>query len=342
MKKILVTGSAGFIGFHVFKRLVALGYDVLGVDNLNNYYDVNLKLARLQQCGFDPENITYGRMLASSGGGRFCQLNLEDGVSVMKLFYKEKFSCVCHLAAQAGVRYSVENPSAYIQSNINGFFNVLEGCRENLVEHLAFASSSSVYGNDSPVPFTEDHPLTAPASLYAATKQSNETMAQCYAKLYSLPSTGLRFFTVYGPWGRPDMALFKFTKAILHGKPIQVYNHGDMQRDFTYVDDIAEGIVRVLQKGAAAGTNSLCRIYNIGNGKPVGLMDFIREIERQTGKKAILDLLPLQPGDVYRTWANMEKFQKDYEFCPVVSLSKGVKTFVDWYSNFYLGNQKQQ
>ena len=336
MKKILVTGSAGFIGFHVFKRLVALGYDVLGVDNLNNYYDVNLKLARLRKCGFESESIAYGRMVDSPAGGRFCQMSLEDSAAIIKLFHREKFDCVCHLAAQAGVRYSVENPSAYISSNINGFFNILEGCRDNAVEHLVFASSSSVYGNDSPVPFTEDHPLSSPASLYAATKQSNESMAQCYAKLYKLPSTGLRFFTVYGPWGRPDMALFKFTKAILLGKSIQVYNNGDMQRDFTYVDDIVEGILRVLQKPECQKDKEPCRIYNIGNGSPVGLMDFIHEIEIQTGKKAILDLLPLQPGDVYRTWANTEKLQKDYDFRPVVPLSEGVKAFVDWYRSFYL------
>lgn len=335
MKKILVTGSAGFIGFHVFKRLVAMGYDVLGVDNLNNYYDVNLKLARLRQCGFESENIAYGRIVYSEKNGRFCQLNLEDAASVVKLFHREKFDAVCHLAAQAGVRYSVENPAAYIQSNINGFFNIMEGCRENKIEHLVFASSSSIYGDNSPIPFTEDHPLSVPSSLYAATKQSNETMAQAYAKLYNMSSTALRFFTVYGPWGRPDMALFKFTKAILKGTPIQVYNNGDMQRDFTYVDDIVEGIIRVLEKGAHSAEKASCGIYNIGNGNPVGLMDFIHEIELQTGKKAILELLPLQPGDVYRTWANTAKLEYDYGFRPVVPISEGVKNFVTWYKEFY-------
>lgn len=335
MKKILVTGSAGFIGFHVYKRLVAMGYDVLGIDNLNNYYDVNLKLARLRQCGFDSETIAYGRIIKSDSNGKFAQLNVEDAASIVKLFHREKFDCVCHLAAQAGVRYSVENPAAYIQSNINGFFNILEGCRENKIEHLVFASSSSIYGDDAPIPFTEDHPLSVPASLYAATKQCNETMAQSYAKLYQLQSTALRFFTVYGPWGRPDMALFKFTKAILNDTPIPVYNHGNMQRDFTYIDDIVEGVIRVLKKGVIPGEKASCRIYNIGNGKPVGLIDFIREIEKQTDKKARLELLPLQAGDVHRTWANTEKLERDYDFRPIVPLSEGVKNFVSWYKEFY-------
>ena len=335
MNKILLTGAAGFIGHHVFRRLASLGCDVIGLDNLNNYYDVNLKMARLREAGFEPEEIAYGRMIRSDGNAAFIQLNLEDAAAVVRLFHREKFDAVCHLGAQAGVRFSVENPAAYIQSNINGFFNILEGCRENPVEHLVFASSSSVYGNDSKIPFTEDEPLKAPMSLYAATKQSNETMAHCYAKLYQIPATGLRFFTVYGPWGRPDMALFKFTKAILHDQPIPVYNHGDMQRDFTCVDDIAEGVVRILRDPKCKADPISYRIYNIGNGNPVGLIDFIHEIEKQTGKTAKLNLLPLQAGDVYRTWADTAKLKRDYGFVPSVKLADGVRAFVEWYRKFY-------
>ena len=335
MKKILLTGAAGFIGHHVFRRLTALGCDVIGLDNLNNYYDVNLKIARLRESGFDPEKIAYGRLIRSGISGSFIQLNLEDAAAIVRLFHREKFDAVCHLGAQAGVRFSVENPAVYIQSNINGFFNILEGCRENPLEHLVFASSSSVYGNSAKIPFTEDEPLPAAMSLYAVTKQENEAMAQCYAKLYKIPSTGLRFFTVYGPWGRPDMALFKFTKSILRDQPIPVYNHGDMQRDFTCVDDIAEGVIRVLREPKCAQDPIPYRIYNIGNGHPVGLIDFIREIEKQTGKTAKLDLLPLQAGDVYRTRADTAKLKQDYGFAPSVPLSEGVRAFIEWYRGFY-------
>lgn len=335
MKKILVTGSAGFIGFHLYRRLTAMGYDVLGIDNLNNYYDVNLKLARLKECGFEPENIAYGRMIESPLGGRFCQLNLEDAAAMVKLFHKEKFDAVCHLAAQAGVRYSVENPSVYIQSNIDGFFNVLEGCRDNPVEHFVFASSSSIYGSSPNIPFRENDPQANPVSLYAATKKSSELMTCSYASLFGIPSTGLRFFTVYGPWGRPDMALFKFTRAVLNGTPIPLYNHGDMQRDFTYIDDIVEGVVRVLLKPLCRADQIPFRVYNIGNGHPVGLRDFVHAVERATRKTAQLDLLPLQPGDMYRTWSDTSKLKRDYDFLPSTPLELGVKNFVDWYRGFY-------
>ncbi len=335
MQKILVTGAAGFIGHHLYKRLVSMGYDVLGIDNLNNYYDVNLKLARLKDCGFEPESIAYGRMLSAPSGGRFCQMSLEDAASIVKLFHRERFDGVCHLAAQAGVRYSVENPSVYIQSNIDGFFNILEGCRENPVEHFVFASSSSVYGSSPNIPFSEDDPQANPVSLYAATKKSSELMVSSYASLFGLVSTGLRFFTVYGPWGRPDMALFRFTRAILEGKPIPLYNHGDMQRDFTYIGDIVERVVRVLQKPLCKADQVPFRVYNIGNGHPVGLMDFVHALEKATGKTAQLDLLPLQPGDMYRTWADTAKLKRDYGFSPSTPLEEGVGNFVAWYRKFY-------
>lgn len=352
MKKILLTGSAGFIGYHLFKRLQAAGYDVLGVDNLNNYYDVNLKLGRLRDCGFDLESIAYGRMVKSSAGGRFLQLNLEERAGAAMLFQNEHFDVVCHLAAQPGVRYSLENPHAYIDSNIVGFLNVLEGCRSNQVSHLVYASSSSVYGLNTHIPFSVEDSVDHPVSLYAATKKSNELMAHCYSYLYNLPVTGLRFFTVYGPWGRPDMALFKFTRAILNGKPIQVFNHGDMQRDFTYVDDIVEGLWRVLfgnppqgnpdwvQDPKLAESVKPYRIYNIGNGKPVKLLDFIRAIEKSTGKTAVIDLQPMQPGDVHQTWADTAALQRDYDFTPQVSVEEGVERFVRWYKDYYDSNGK--
>ena len=274
-------------------------------------------------------------MIESPLGGRFCQLNLEDAAAMVKLFHKEKFDAVCHLAAQAGVRYSVENPSVYIQSNIDGFFNVLEGCRDNPVEHFVFASSSSIYGSSPNIPFREDDPQANPVSLYAATKKSSELMTCSYASLFGIPSTGLRFFTVYGPWGRPDMALFKFTRAVLNGTPIPLYNHGDMQRDFTYIDDIVEGVVRVLLKPLCRADQIPFRVYNIGNGHPVGLRDFVHAVERATRKTAQLDFLPLQPGDMYRTWSDTSKLKRDYDFLPSTPLELGVKNFVDWYRGFY-------
>ena len=347
MPKVLLTGSAGFIGYHVFKRLQKAGVDVLGVDNLNNYYDVNLKLGRLKDCGFDLEGIAYGRVVASPQGGRFLQLNLEDRAGAISLFQKEAFDLVCHLAAQPGVRYSLENPHAYIDSNIVAFLNVLEGCRHGSVRHLVFASSSSVYGLNAKIPFSVEDSVDHPVSLYAATKKSNELMAHCYSYLYDLPVTGLRFFTVYGPWGRPDMALFKFTRAILANKPLPVFNHGELERDFTYVDDIVEGIERVLfgptpqgdpdwlKNPATARSLKPYHIYNIGNGHPVKLLDFISAIEKAVGKKAVIDSMPMQPGDVYRTWADTAALQRDYHFHPETPIEEGVKRFVEWYIDYY-------
>ena len=347
MPKVLLTGSAGFIGYHVFKRLQKAGVDVLGVDNLNNYYDVNLKLGRLKDCGFDLEGIAYGREVNSPQGGRFLQLNLEDRAGSAALFQKKPFDLVCHLAAQPGVRYSLENPHAYIDSNIVAFLNILEGCRHSKVGHLVYASSSSVYGLNSKIPFTVEDSVDHPVSLYAATKKSNELMAHCYSYLYDLPVTGLRFFTVYGPWGRPDMALFKFTKAILANKPLPVFNHGELERDFTYVDDIVEGITRILfgptpqgdpdwlKNPATARSLKPYHIYNIGNGHPVKLLDFISAIEKAVGKKAVIDSMPMQPGDVYRTWADTTALQRDYHFHPQTPIEEGVKRFVEWYIDYY-------
>lgn len=336
MKKILITGSAGFIGFHLYQRLLKEGFEVFGIDNLNNYYDVNLKLARLKESGFDIEGIAYGRKVWGRNGGSFLQLNLEDDAGMVRLFHKEKFDLICHLGAQAGVRYSVENPDVYISSNIRGFYNILEGCRVQQIEHLVFASSSSVYGKNTKIPFSEEDPVDHPVSLYAASKKSNELMAYSYASLFRLPITGLRFFTVYGPWGRPDMALFKFTRNLLAGTPIPLYNRGKMSRDFTYIDDITEGIVRVLLSPKyLPEENVKYSIYNIGNGHPVGLLDFVHALERTTGKTAQLDLLPLQPGDMLRTWADTSKLARNYGFIPSVKLDDGVRSFVEWYRRFY-------
>ena len=347
MPKVLLTGSAGFIGYHVFKRLQKEGVDVLGVDNLNNYYDVNLKLGRLKDCGFDLEGIAYGRVVPSPQGGRFLQLNLEERACSAALFQKEPFDLVCHLAAQPGVRYSLENPHAYIDSNIVAFLNILEGCRHSKIGHLVYASSSSVYGLNSKIPFTVEDSVDHPVSLYAATKKSNELMAHCYSYLYDLPVTGLRFFTVYGPWGRPDMALFKFTKAILANKPLPVFNHGELERDFTYVDDIVEGITRILvgptpqgdpewlKNPATARSLKPYHIYNIGNGHPVKLLDFISAIEKAVGKKAVIDSMPMQPGDVYKTWADTTALQRDYHFHPQTPIEEGVRRFVEWYIDYY-------
>ncbi|OHB28610.1 MAG: capsular biosynthesis protein CpsI [Desulfuromonadaceae bacterium GWB2_53_15] len=332
--KILVTGAAGFIGFHLTRRLLELGNEVLGLDNLNDYYDVGLKEARLH-------------LLETQPSFRFVRASLADRPMVEELFALEQFDLVVNLAAQAGVRYSLQNPHAYIDSNIVGFMNVLEGCRHNNVKHLVYASSSSVYGANTTTPFSEHHPVDHPISLYAATKKSNELMAHTYAHLYSLPVTGLRLFTVYGPWGRPDMAYFSFTKAILEGQPIDVFNHGRMQRDFTYIDDIVEGIVRVLghipQPDPAwnaacpdpAGSNAPYRLYNIGNNRPVELGRFIRTLEQCLGKKARMNMLPLQPGEVLVTCADVDDLMQDVGFRPSTSLEEGLRSFVRWYREYY-------
>ncbi len=347
---ILVTGTAGFIGFHLADRLIREGHQVTGLDNVNNYYDVNLKLARLQQHAIPVDAIEYNKILTSTkySSYRFVKLNLEDRENIARLFNENKFDAVCNLAAQAGVRYSLTNPHAYIDSNLVGFINILESCRYNNIKHLVFASSSSVYGLNENIPFSEKDNVDHPVSLYAATKKSNELMAHTYSYLYGLPSTGLRFFTVYGPWGRPDMALFIFTKAIIKGKPIQVFNNGLMERDFTYIDDIIEGIYRILKGNPPNGQTDWnaetpdpsCsvapyRIFNIGHNKPVKLMDFIKAIEKAVGKKAIIEYKPLQPGDVKKTWASVDNLKKSYNYSPGTSIKQGINNFLNWYLKYY-------
>jgi UDP-glucuronate 4-epimerase len=336
--KILVTGAAGFIGMTTSLKLLARGDEVVGLDNLNDYYDVTLKEDRLKR-------------LTPHANFRFVRMDVADRPGMEKLFAEEKFERVIHLAAQAGVRYSLKNPHAYIDSNIVGFTNILEGCRHNQVQHLVYASSSSVYGGNTKMPFSEHDSVDHPVSLYAATKKANELMAHTYSHLYGLPTTGLRFFTVYGPWGRPDMALFLFTKAILEGRPIDVFNHGNMRRDFTYVDDIVEGVVRVMDRIATpdagydaiqadpATSNAPYRVFNIGNNNPVQLLDFIACIEDALGKQAQKNLLPLQDGDVPATYASTDALQVWSGFTPRTSIQDGVLRFIEWYSAYY-GVQK--
>lgn len=331
--KYLVTGAAGFIGFHVSERLLKAGHQVVGIDNLNDYYDVSLKQARLD--------------LLVQPGFHFHKVDLADRDSMAALFATEQFDRVIHLAAQAGVRYSLENPHAYADSNLTGFLNVLEGCRHHHVQHLLYASSSSVYGLNRKMPFSTDDSVDHPVSLYAATKKANELMAHTYSHLYGLPTTGLRFFTVYGPWGRPDMALFKFTKAMLEGKSIDVYNFGKMKRDFTYIDDIAEAIVRLqdiipqvdarwtVETGTPATSVAPYRVYNVGNSAPVELMDYIKALEDALGIEAAKNMLPLQPGDVLETSADTRALYDVIGFKPETTVKDGVKNFVDWYRNFY-------
>ncbi|MEO8119247.1 MAG: NAD-dependent epimerase [Rhodoferax sp.] len=332
--KILLTGGAGFIGMTTALRLLARGDEVVGLDNLNDYYDVKLKENRLKR-------------LTTHASFRFVKMDVADRRGMAELFAAEKFDRVIHLAAQAGVRYSLQNPHAYIDSNIVGFVNILEGCRHAKVQHLVYASSSSVYGGNTKMPFSEHDSVDHPVSLYAATKKANELMAHTYSHLYGLPTTGLRFFTVYGPWGRPDMALFLFTKAILEGQPIDVFNHGNMQRDFTYVDDIVEGVIRVLDRLATsspsfdalqadpATSNAPYRVFNIGNNNPVPLLDFIGCIEDALGKRAEKRLLPLQDGDVPATYANTDALQEWVGFVPGTSIQDGIARFVAWYRDYY-------
>ncbi|MBF0096107.1 MAG: NAD-dependent epimerase [Magnetococcales bacterium] len=327
--KILITGAAGFIGFHLAQRLLAEQHEVVGVDNLNDYYDLTLKEARLNR-------------LQAQAGFRFERLDVADREGMAHLFAAGRFNRVVHLAAQAGVRYSLQNPHAYIESNIVGFLNVLEGCRYNQIEHLLYASSSSVYGANNHLPFSIRDRVDQPLSLYAASKRSNELMAYTYSHLYGLPATGLRFFTVYGPWGRPDMALFLFTRKILAGDAIPVFNHGHHQRDFTYIDDIIEGVVRVLhhpphtEERAKEGTQSLpWRLYNIGNNQPVSLMTYIQTLEEVLGKKAQLQLLPLQPGDVPDTYADIEELEQLVGFRPSTTVREGIERFICWYRDYY-------
>lgn len=350
--KILVTGAAGFIGFHTVLRLLARGDEVVGIDNINDYYDVRLKFGRLKECGINPEEAArQGEETTSQTHPkyRFLRLDITDRQAVADLFKREKFNRVIHLAAQAGVRYSLVNPQAYIDSNIGGTLNILEGCRHNSAEHLVYASSSSVYGLNETMPFSTADSVDHPVSLYAATKKSNELMAHSYSKLYNLPATGLRFFTVYGPWGRPDMALFLFTRAILEGKPIDVFNNGQMSRDFTYVNDIVEGVIRVLDSPAVPDPNwsgarpnpatspAPHRVYNIGNSNPVPLMDFIEAIEAALGKTAQKNYLPLQKGDVPATWADTADLEKTFGYKPATPVKEGIRRFVEWYREFYEG-----
>jgi UDP-glucuronate 4-epimerase len=348
--KILITGTAGFIGFHLANLLIKRGDEVMGLDNINDYYDVNLKYARLSEAGINKSDISYNKIASSKkySNYRFVNLNLEDREPLHKLFKEEQFDKVCNLAAQAGVRYSITNPYAYIDSNIVGFINILEGCRHNGVKHLAYASSSSVYGLNENMPFSTHDNVDHPISLYAATKKANELMAHTYSYLYSLPTTGLRFFTVYGPWGRPDMALFIFTKAILEGKGINVFNNGEMYRDFTYIDDIVEGLKHVIDNppssnaawsGSAPDPSSSkapYKIFNIGNNNPVKLLDFITEIENITGKPAIKVMKPIQPGDVAKTWADVNDLIENFNFKPATDIKIGIKKFIEWYRNYYI------
>ena len=332
--KILVTGSAGFIGFNLSKRLINEGHYVVGLDNLNDYYDVNLKYDRLKQLGIEKSSASHFKDLILSdifNNFKFIRLNLEDKKDLENLFINENFDVVCNLAAQAGVRYSIENPDVYIQSNIVGFLNVLECSRHNKIKHLLYASSSSVYGSNKNYPFSVNDNVDHPISLYAATKKSNELMAHTYSHLYDLPTTGLRFFTVYGPWGRPDMALFLFTEAMLKDEKINVYNKGNMQRDFTYVDDIVEGLFRIINNAKKEKYN----IYNIGNNNSVKLMDFIFEIEKNLNIKAKLNMMPIQPGDVPKTLANIDKLISDYNYKPKTDIKDGIKNFIIWYKKYY-------
>ncbi|WP_088340973.1 NAD-dependent epimerase [Robiginitalea sediminis] len=339
--KILITGAAGFIGYHLTEKLLKKGHQVVGIDSINDYYDTGLKFARLENLGIDPSCAEiFGKTCSGNTYGedfRFQRLLLEDREGLPALFKEHGFDVVCNMAAQAGVRYSLENPMAYVDSNLIGFVNLLECCRHYGVKHLVYASSSSVYGQNEKIPFETSDRVDHPISLYAATKKSNELMAHTYSHLYGLPTTGLRFFTVYGPWGRPDMALFLFTDAILKEKPIKVFNNGDLERDFTYIDDIVEGVVRIAEDDLAdrASAEDRYKLYNIGNGKSVNLMDFISEIEKHTGKKALKEMMPMQPGDVNRTWASTSALQRDYDYRPNTSISDGIAAFVAWYREYY-------
>jgi UDP-glucuronate 4-epimerase len=347
--RILVTGAAGFIGSFTAARLAERGDEVIGLDNINDYYDVRLKFGRLEKDGIERAAAESGHTVQSARHPtyRFVRMHLEDRDALEGLFETEGFDAVCHLAAQAGVRYSLVNPHAYIESNIIGFQNILESCRHHPVRHLVYASSSSVYGLNERTPFSTHDNVDHPISLYAATKKSNELTAHTYSHLYGIPTTGLRYFTVYGPWGRPDMALFLFAKAILEDRPIDVFNHGDMKRDFTYVDDIVTGTVKVLDRpptgnaawnGAApdpASSRAPYRIYNIGNNSPVALMDFVEAVERALHRKAKRNFLPMQPGDVPATWANVDDLVEEFGYAPSVPMAEGVKRFVDWFVDFH-------
>ena len=345
--KILVTGSAGFIGFHLTKKLLERGDNVVGIDNINNYYDVNLKYARLAETGIDKDAVSWNKRITSTKypNYNFIRMNLEDKEAIQNLVLNEQFDNICHLAAQAGVRYSLENPYAYIDSNIVGFLNILEAARDSNIKHLVYASSSSVYGGNTKMPLSTADSVDHPISLYAATKKSNELMAHVYSHLFNIPTPGLRFFTVYGPWGRPDMALFLFTKSILENRPIQVFNYGNMTRDFTFINDIIEGVIKIIDKPAkptidanpdpSSSNIAPYKVYNIGNSSPVKLLDYIEAIENELGKKAIKEFLPMQPGDVTYTEADVSDLVRDFGYKPTTKVQDGIKEFIKWYKNFY-------
>ncbi len=321
-KTILVTGAAGFIGFHIARQLAAEGHDVVGLDNLNNHYDPALKLARLE-------------ILRANSRFSFLQADLADRPLVASLFAKHRFAVVVHLAAQAGVRHSIDHPHAYVDSNLEGFVNVLEGCRHNDCRHLIYASSSSVYGNNTKLPFSVDDKTDHPISLYAATKKANELMAHSYSHLYRLPVTGLRFFTIYGPWGRPDMAVFLFAKAIVEGRPIQLFNHGKMRRDFTYIDDVTRVVSRLLDRIPADNGRAPAQLYNVGNNRPEELLHLVGLLENELGRTAVKDMLPMQPGDVTETFADVGDLTRDIGFRPETSIEDGIRGFVAWYRDYY-------
>ncbi|MGD8778212.1 MAG: NAD-dependent epimerase [Ignavibacteria bacterium] len=348
-RKILVTGSAGFIGFHLVNELLLNGLEVVGIDNINDYYDINLKLGRLNDAGINTDQINYNEKNTSSTNEAytFVKLDINDRDNLESLFETEKFNIVINVAAQPGVRYSLVNPYAYADSNLSGFLNILENCRNYNIEHLVFASSSSVYGLNETIPYSIKDNIDHPISLYAATKKANELMAHSYSHLFRIPVTGLRFFTVYGEWGRPDMAYYLFTKAIYEGSEIKVFNGGNMERDFTYIDDIVKGVVKVVECPAKensqwsgktpdpSSSSAPFRLYNIGNSKPVKLMDFIEEIENSVGKKALKKYLPMQPGDVVRTWADVSELERDFGYKPDTPLNVGITKFINWFKEFH-------
>lgn len=337
--KILVTGAAGFIGFHLVERLIKLDHQITGIDNINDYYDVKLKYSRLKELGIQESDATaFLKECVSSRNENlsFIRMNMEDKVNLNKLFKKNSFDIVVNLAAQAGVRNSIDNPEVYIQSNIIAFANLLECCRHHDIKHLIYASSSSVYGQSKKVPFSVEDDVDRPISLYAATKKSNELMAYTYSHLYGFKTTGLRFFTVYGPWGRPDMAMFLFTDAIINNRPIKVFNNGDLQRDFTYISDIIDGVLKIMEENIAKEDDQGYSLYNIGNSHPVKLLDFIHEIEKNLNLKAEKIMMPMQPGDVSKTWADVSSLQRKYNYQPQVSIKEGISKFTKWYTEYYV------